>query len=52
MKIIHIIIGLNVGGAELMLKRIVLNSQTNDEFKYEVVSLTDIGFNSIKILSL
>lgn len=42
-KIVHIIIGLNVGGAELMLKRLVLNSQTKGEFKHEVVSLTDLG---------
>ena len=42
-KIVHIIIGLNVGGAELMLKRLVLNSQAKGEFKHEVVSLTDLG---------
>lgn len=42
-KIVHIIIGLNVGGAELMLKRLVLNSQAKSEFKHEVISLTDLG---------
>lgn len=43
MKIVHIIIGLNVGGAELMLKRLVLNSQRNGEFQHEIISLTDLG---------
>lgn len=43
MKIVHIIIGLNVGGAELMLKRLVLKSQEKKEFQYSVISLTDIG---------
>lgn len=43
MKVVHIIIGLNVGGAELMLKRLVLHSQAKGEFKHEVVSLTDLG---------
>lgn len=51
MKIIKIIIGLNVGGVEAVPKRLVLNSQTNDEFKHEVVSLTDLGFNAITMLS-
>lgn len=43
-KIVHIIIGLNVGGAELMLKRLVLHSQEKKEFQHSVISLTDIGF--------
>lgn len=42
-KVIHIIIGLNVGGAELMLKRLVLHSQAKGEFNHEVISLTDLG---------
>lgn len=41
MKVIHIIIGLNVGGAELMLKRLVLSSQSTVE--HVVISLTTIG---------
>ncbi|EPJ6635327.1 glycosyltransferase family 4 protein, partial [Acinetobacter baumannii] len=41
-KVIHIIIGLNVGGAELMLRRLVLNSQLRGDFKHEVISLTDV----------
>lgn len=42
-KVLHVIIGLNVGGAELMLKRLVLYSQAEDKFKHEVISLTDLG---------
>lgn len=42
-KIVHIIIGLNVGGAELMLKRLVLHSQRKGQFYHEVISLTDLG---------
>ncbi|MBE0407090.1 glycosyltransferase [Psychrobacter sp. AOP22-C1-22] len=43
MKIVHVIIGLNVGGAELMLKRLVLNSSQKGEFEHVVISLTDLG---------
>lgn len=42
-KIVHIIIGLNVGGAELMLKRLILHSQKKGNFHHEVISLTDLG---------
>lgn len=42
-KVLHIIIGLNVGGAELMLKRLVLHSQQKGEYQHEVISLTDLG---------
>lgn len=42
-KIAHIIIGLNVGGAELMLKRLVLRSQRKGIFQHEVISLMDLG---------
>lgn len=42
-KIVHIIIGLNVGGAELMLKRLILHSQQTGQFHHEVISLTDLG---------
>ncbi|WP_367103881.1 glycosyltransferase family 4 protein [uncultured Psychrobacter sp.] len=43
MKIVHIIIGLNVGGAELMLKRLVLHSQKTNQFQHSIISLTDDG---------
>lgn len=42
-KVVHVIIGLNVGGAELMLKRLVLYSQQNRKFHHDVISLTDLG---------
>lgn len=42
-KIVHIIIGLEVGGAELMLKRLVLHSQKKGLYQHIVISLTDIG---------
>ncbi|PNK60505.1 glycosyltransferase family 4 protein [Psychrobacter sp. FDAARGOS_221] len=43
-KVVHIIIGLNVGGAELMLKRLVTHSsQQSNEFKHIIISLTDLG---------
>lgn len=42
-KIAHIIIGLNVGGAELMLHRLVLNSSRKGMFEHHVISLTDLG---------
>lgn len=42
-KIVHIIIGLEVGGAELMLKRLVLYSHQKAMFNHTVISLTDTG---------
>lgn len=43
-KIVHIIIALNVGGAELMLKRlIVCSNKESNKFKHIVISLTDLG---------
>lgn len=43
MKITHIIIGLNVGGAELMLKRLVDALNGKDGMQHSVISLTDLG---------
>ncbi|MGM8909330.1 glycosyltransferase family 4 protein [Psychrobacter sp. 1U1] len=58
-KITHVIIGLNVGGAELMLKRLILHSQKTGQFQHSVISLTDIGIigsdlqsQGIKVYSL
>lgn len=42
-KILHIIIGLNVGGAELMLKRLVEGLDGKDGMQHSVISLTDLG---------
>lgn len=43
MKVIHIIIGLNVGGAEMMLKCLVESNRGNPVYQHVVVSLTDKG---------
>lgn len=42
-KIVHVIIGLHIGGAELMLKRLVLSSNKKEEFQHIVISLMDLG---------
>ena len=39
----HIIIGLNVGGAELMLKRLVESHHGSKAYRHTVISLTSIG---------
>ena len=43
LKILHIIVGLNVGGAELMLKRLLDSAVQNKEVQHSVISLTDLG---------
>jgi len=43
LKIWHIIVGLNVGGAELMLKRLIESHEDNTEYQHLVISLTDVG---------
>lgn len=43
MKIAHIITGLDIGGAELMLKRLVLNSTNTSKFEHIIISLTNHG---------
>ncbi len=50
-KIIHVITGLDTGGAELMLFN-VLKASNQSLFKNEVISLTDIGPVGKKIQSL
>lgn len=42
MKIAHVITGLNVGGAEMMLSRLV-GAMDRHRFENEVISLTDVG---------
>ena len=42
MKIVHIITGLNTGGAEVMLRELLRHSKSAS-FQHEVISLTDIG---------
>ena len=43
MKIVHVIMSLNIGGAELMLKRLVLHSHQNKQFEHIIITLTDLG---------
>lgn len=43
MKITHIIIGLSIGGAELMLKRLVLGLNKKDGIEHIVISLGSLG---------
>jgi len=43
MRVLHIIVGLNVGGAELMLKRLIEPHPDSLFFQHSVISLTDIG---------
>lgn len=52
MKILHIIIGLNVGGAELMLKRLIESHQFNTHHHHSVISLTGIGDVGIQLQAL
>ena len=42
-NILHIIIGLNVGGAELMLKRLIESNKGNTNYRHAVISLTSLG---------
>lgn len=44
MKVLHIIIGLNVGGAELMLQRLIEHSNRSESaFSHAIISLTTLG---------
>lgn len=43
MKIMHIIVGLGVGGAESALKRLVESHQSDSRYRHAVVSLTTVG---------
>jgi glycosyltransferase involved in cell wall biosynthesis len=42
-KVIHIIIGLESSGAELMLKRLMESQQATNKFNHQVISLTCLG---------
>jgi glycosyltransferase involved in cell wall biosynthesis len=43
MKVLHIIVGLNVGGAEMMLRRLLAFQSKKLDLKQVVLSLTDVG---------
>jgi len=42
-KVTHVIIGLNVGGAELMLKRLIESHREQPGIEHSVISLTGLG---------
>jgi len=42
-NITHIIVGLNVGGAEMMLKRLIASHNRSSEYSHRVISLTGLG---------
>ena len=43
MKVTHVIVGLNIGGAELMLRRLCESFNSSSEYEHRVISLTDLG---------
>jgi glycosyltransferase involved in cell wall biosynthesis len=43
MKILHVIVGLNGGGAERMLMRLVESHAGSADYSHSIVSLTDLG---------
>jgi glycosyltransferase involved in cell wall biosynthesis len=42
LKVVHVIVGLNIGGAELMLFRLI-KSHSKDVINHQVISLTSLG---------
>ena len=42
MKILHLVTGLSIGGAEMMLYKLV-TKMNRDKFEIQVISLTDVG---------
>jgi glycosyltransferase involved in cell wall biosynthesis len=51
-SILHVIVGLNAGGAEQMLGRLVSGDQLEHDFRHTVISLTDLGRIGVKIKAL
>ncbi len=43
MHVLHIIVGLNIGGAELMLVRLIDGNRQQGTVNHSVISLTDLG---------
>lgn len=48
-KIIHVIVALNVGGAELMLKRLIESQLNKGKFIHEVISLSETGLIGVEL---
>lgn len=51
LKVLHVIVGLNVGGAELMLKRLVESQIQLPGYEHGVISLTDLGVIGPQLIS-
>ena len=43
MKILHVIVGLETGGAERTLERLLLSHQNDHRFEHSVIALTSVG---------
>ena len=43
LKVLHVIVCLELGGAELMLKRLITSDQSNPQVRHSVISLTKLG---------
>lgn len=43
LEVVHIIVGLDVGGAELMLKRLIASFDASGRHHHRVISLTSVG---------
>lgn len=52
MKVVHIITGLGVGGAELMLKRLLQKLIPHEDFDHSVISLTGLGPIGVELQEL
>ena len=52
MVIVHVIINLETGGAEMMLKRLVEAHQGNRQFQHHVISLQSLGTVGPQLLAL
>lgn len=52
MKVLHVIIGLDIGGAELAMRRLVLKGHAKDGVQHQVVSLTTLGTIGPQLKSL
>lgn len=52
MKILHIIVGLGVGGAELMLKRLAESHLHSTIYEHKIISLTTVGKVGLELRKL
>ena len=52
MKIVHVIIGLGRGGAEMVLARLVEAHRANSDYEHVVVSLTNLGRYGAQLIKM